>query len=115
MVRASLIDTSATQEVKEAASGLEAFEPLAMDAVQLSVHDLYMPDIHALEDLGFFRVPANYHAFPIIVLTTRGDDFHRTAALQAGATAFMTKPFAPLALAAQARQLLDSHVAPGPP
>lgn len=108
MVRASLTDLPGPPDFIEAASGLEAIERLAMGAVELMVLDLNMPDKHGLEVLGFVRGHRNYRQVPIIVLTTRGDDSSRTAAMQAGATAFMTKPFAPQALAAQARQLLES-------
>lgn len=107
MVRASLTDLPGTPEFVEAASGLEAIERLAMGDVELMVLDLNMPDMHGLEVLGFVRGHQKYRQVPIIVLTTRGDDSSRNAALQAGATAFMTKPFAPQALAAQARQLLE--------
>ena len=113
MVKASLADVTADLEFIEASSGLEAIERLATGAVELMVLDLNMPDMHGLEVLGFVRGHQKYRRVPIIVLTTRGDDSSRTAALQAGATAFMTKPFAPNALAAQARQLLDPAAAPG--
>jgi two-component system chemotaxis response regulator CheY len=99
----------------EAASGLEAIERLAVGSVELMVLDLNMPDLHGLEVLAFVRGQQKYRDVPILVLTTRGDDVHRTAAMQAGATAFMTKPFLPQALAAQAKQLLDRHLLPGPP
>jgi|SRR5687768_16023388 len=114
MVRASLSELQDRQFV-EAASGLEAIERLAMGSVDLIVLDLNMPDIHGLEVLAFVRSHDKYRDVPVLVLTTRGDDGHRAAALKAGATAFMTKPFVPQVLAAQARQLLDRHLLPGPP
>ena len=112
MVRASLAELPNALEFVEAASGLEAIERLALGAVHLMVLDLNMPDMHGLEVLGFVRGHQKYRHVPIIVLTTRGDDASRTLALQAGATAFMTKPFAPQALAAQARELLASEPVP---
>ena len=108
MVRASMVDLQDKVEFVEAASGLEAIERLAMGAVTLMVLDLNMPDMHGLEVLGFVRGHQKFRQIPIIVLTTRGDASSRAAALQAGASAFMTKPFAPQALAAQARQLLET-------
>jgi two-component system chemotaxis response regulator CheY len=107
MVRASLATLSAPCEFVEAASGLEAIERLALGPIELMVLDLNMPDMHGLEVLGFVRSHSRYREVPVIILTTRGDEASRAAALEAGATAYMTKPFAPGTLATQARQLLE--------
>jgi two-component system chemotaxis response regulator CheY len=93
----------------EAASGLEAIERLALAAVDLMILDLNMPDMHGLEVLDFLRRHQVYRHIPVIVLTTRGDEASRADALAAGASLYLTKPFAPHALAAQARALLTSH------
>ena len=92
----------------EASSGLEAIERMALGAIELMVLDLNMPDMHGLEVLGFIRRHSKYQHVPVIVLTTRGDAGSRAAAMQAGATAFMTKPFVPTALAASAADLLKA-------
>ena len=107
MVRASLADLAEPSEFVEAASGLEAIERLALGVVELMVLDLNMPDMHGLEVLGFVRSHSKFRQVPVIILTTRGDEASRVAALQAGATAYMTKPFAPDSLASQARLLLQ--------
>src|SRR6187401_865360 len=93
MVRASLAPLGG--EFVEASSGLEAIERLALGPIELMVLDLNMPDMHGLEVLGFVRSHSKYRQVPVIILTTRGDDASRAAALEAGATAYMTKPFAP--------------------
>jgi two-component system chemotaxis response regulator CheY len=92
---------------QEAANGLEAIERLAIGTVHLVVLDLNMPDMHGLEVVGFIRKHANFKNVPIIVLTTRGDDESRAAALGAGATTYLTKPFSPSSLAEVVRSLLD--------
>jgi len=106
MVRASLARFFPDVEFLEAGSGLEAIERLAVGAIALVVLDLNMPDMHGLEVLQFVRSHQRYRQLPIIVLTTRGDDNSRSAAMQAGATVFMTKPFTPDALGREARKLL---------
>jgi two-component system chemotaxis response regulator CheY len=113
MVRASLAPLAASSDFIEAASGLEAIERLALGQVALIVLDLNMPDMHGLEVLAFVRSHQKYRQLPIVVLTTRGDDASRTAALQAGASAYLTKPFAPAALAAQATTLLGNAAPAG--
>jgi two-component system, chemotaxis family, chemotaxis protein CheY len=93
----------------EASTGLEAIERLALAPVDLIILDLNMPDMHGLEVLNFLRRHQAYSHIPVIVLTTRGDEASRSDALAAGASLYLTKPFSPQALAAQARALLSSH------
>ena len=109
MVRASLKDVGTTEFV-EAATGLEAIEQLAVSRIQLIVLDLNMPDMHGIDVLKFVRRNAQYRTIPIIVLTTRGDEASKLTAAQAGATTYMTKPFAPQALAQAVQELLDAPV-----
>ncbi len=107
MVRASL-QTIERSEFVEAASGLEAIEQLALAAVSLIVLDLNMPDMHGIDVLKFVRAHRLHRQVPILVLTTRGDQSSRATAELAGATAYLTKPFAPHALAGKVRELLGT-------
>ena len=110
MVGASFLSTPGV-ETAEAASGLHAIEVLTTSPVQLMILDLNMPDMHGIEVLRFVRAHERYRTLPIIVLTTRGDEESRAAAVREGATRYMTKPFVPALLAAEAASLLDA-VAP---
>ena len=92
---------------EEAQSGLEAIERLSVAPVDLVLLDLNMPDVHGLEVLRFVRAHQAFQKVPVIVLTTRGDEESREAALREGATLYLTKPFAPDALAPQVRELLQ--------
>jgi two-component system chemotaxis response regulator CheY len=115
MVRASLGPLAASADFVEAASGLEAIERLALGDVALMLLDLNMPDMHGLEVLAFVRSHQKYRQLPIIVLTTRGDDVSRAAALQAGATSYVTKPFAPALLVTAATALLGTPTSTSDP
>ena len=108
MVRASLAPLTA--EFIEASSGLEAIEQLAVGSIQLMVLDLNMPDMHGLEVLGFVRANKKFQQLPVIVLTTRDDQASRTAAMQAGATSYLTKPFTPQVLLGEARGVIEKTV-----
>ena len=92
----------------EAGSGLQAIETLAVQPVQAVLLDLNMPDMHGLDVLKFLRSHQQYRELPVMILTTRGDDTSRDAALQAGASAYMTKPFSPTALASSVKELLGA-------
>lgn len=108
MVAASLRSLPAAR-FGEAANGLEAIERVALGPVDLIILDLNMPDMHGLEVLDFLRSHQAYREVPVIVLTTRGDEASRADALAAGANLYLTKPFAPQTLAAEARALLGSQ------
>jgi two-component system chemotaxis response regulator CheY len=89
-----------------ASSGLEAIERLSLRPYDLVLLDLNMPDIGGVEVLEFVRGQDKLRAVPIIVVTTRGDDASRERAMEAGATRYLTKPFTPEAILAEARALL---------
>ena len=97
----------------QAASGLEAIEKLSLRPFDLVVLDLNMPDIGGIEVLEFVRAQDKLSALPILVVTTRGDESSRARALDAGASRFMTKPFAPDAIVAEVRELLSASGSAG--
>jgi two-component system chemotaxis response regulator CheY len=94
-------------EFAHAGSGLEAIERLSLKPFDLMVLDLNMPDIGGLEVIEFVRGQDKLRGLPILVVTTRGDESSRSRALETGASAFMTKPFAPEAILAEVRRLLS--------
>ncbi len=111
MVISSLRELQNVQ-FEEASNGLEAVEQLAIGhlkqaPVNLIILDLNMPDIHGMEVLKFVRSYEFYSSIPVIVLTTRNDGTSRSAALAAGASSYMTKPFQPQTLIAQANSFLN--------
>ena len=91
----------------QAASGLEAIERLSLASYEAMVLDLNMPDIGGFEVIEFVRCQDKLKSLPILVVTTRGDEGSKTRALELGATAFMTKPFAPEEILDAVRGLLD--------
>ena len=99
----------------EAASGLQAIEALAVAPIQVVILDLNMPDMHGLDVLRFIRSHSMHKQLPVLILTTRGDGVSRDAALAAGASAYMTKPFTPTALASSAAELLSASKARSTP
>ena len=94
----------------EAASGLQAIERLAVAPADLILLDLNMPDIHGLEVLRFVRSHEQLRKTPVIVLTTRGDQASKDAALRDGASLYMTKPFSPTTLGPEVKRLLSEAV-----
>lgn len=107
MIVASLTSLSGLT-FEQAVSGLEAIERLTLAPVDLVMLDLNMPDVHGLEVLRFIRGQRSLRDLPVIVLTTRGDEDSRAAALREGATLYLTKPFAPASIASKVQALLQS-------
>ena len=93
-----------------AGSGLEAIERLALAGFDLVVLDLNMPDVGGVEVIEFVRSQDRLRALPILIVTTRGDDESRARVLQAGASGFLAKPFAPAQILDEVRRLLPSSV-----
>jgi two-component system chemotaxis response regulator CheY len=91
-----------------AGTGLEAIERLALATFDLVVLDLNMPDVGGLEVIEFVRAQDRLKSLPILIVTTRGDDASRARVLDAGASAFLAKPFAPDQILAEVRRLLPT-------
>lgn len=89
-----------------AGSGLEAIERLALGAFALVVLDLNMPDVGGLEVIAFIRSQDKLRALPILVVTTRGDEQSRARVMEAGASGFIAKPFAPEQILSEVKGLL---------
>lgn len=96
----------AALHVTQASSGLEAIEQLSVKHFDVVVLDLNMPDIGGIEVLEFVRTQDKLRTLPIIILTTRGDDSSRAAALTAGASRYLTKPFTPESILGEVEALL---------
>ena len=99
----------AALHVTQASSGLEAIEQLSLKRFDVVVLDLNMPDIGGIEVLEFVRTQDKLRALPIIILTTRGDDSSRVAALTAGASRYLTKPFTPETILGEVEALLEGR------
>jgi two-component system, chemotaxis family, chemotaxis protein CheY len=95
---------------EQAVSGLDAIERVTLSHVDLVMLDLNMPDVHGLEVLRFIRAQQTMRDLPVVVLTTRGDEDSRAAALRDGATLYLTKPFVPAAIVSQVQPLLRDAV-----
>jgi two-component system chemotaxis response regulator CheY len=84
-----------------AGTGLEAIERLS-----LAGFDLVVLDVGGIEVIEFVRSQDHLRALPILVVTTRGDDASRARVIEAGASGFLSKPFAPPQILEEVRRLL---------
>jgi two-component system chemotaxis response regulator CheY len=100
LVRMAL--TRAGYEVLEAGDGQEALEVLDKAArVHLVVCDVNMPRMDGITFVSQVKQSPKHRFLPVVMLTTEGEDSARERGRQAGAKAWMVKPFNP-------PQLLDT-------
>jgi two-component system KDP operon response regulator KdpE len=90
-------------EVDTAATGAEALRSIAERAPDLMILDLGLPDIDGAEVCARVRAAS---AMPIVVLSARGREADKVAALDQGADDYVTKPFGPEELLARIRVAL---------
>jgi len=87
----------------EAATGAEALSALRHHRPDLVLLDLGLPDIDGLVLIGRIR---EISPVPIVVLSSRGEEAAKVAALDAGADDYVTKPFGADELMARLRAAL---------
>ena len=77
----------------EAESGLEGLTVLAKERVDLVIADWIMPGMNGLDMLKEIRKREKTKDIPVIMLTAVAKDTEVVAAIQAGATSYLLKPF----------------------
>src|SRR3954451_14787774 len=87
-------------DVDVVGTGAEALNTLRMQPPDLIVLDLGLPDIEGTEVTRRVRAQS---AVPIVVLSARGGEADKVAALDLGADDYVTKPFGPEELLARIR------------
>ncbi|HTL47057.1 MAG TPA: response regulator transcription factor [Verrucomicrobiae bacterium] len=87
----------------EAANGRAALKAAVKAHPDAIILDLKLPDISGVEVAREIRQRA---ATPIMILSVRGDEADKVAALDAGADDYVTKPFSPSEFLARVRALM---------
>jgi two-component system, OmpR family, KDP operon response regulator KdpE len=91
----------------EAASGQEALEAAMSKKPDIIVLDLGLPDMDGIEVIRAIR---EWSRMPVIVLSVRGAENDKIAALDAGADDYLTKPFSAGELLARLRAALRHNL-----
>jgi two-component system, OmpR family, KDP operon response regulator KdpE len=106
-LRASL--TAHGYHIFEAARAKEGLEAAAAVRPDLIILDLGLPDADGID---FTRQLREWSRVPIVVLSVRGEDADKIAALDAGADDYLTKPFSAGELLARIRVALRHAARP---
>ncbi len=89
--------------VREAESGALGLNEVAVQRPDAVILDLSLPDLGGLEVLRRLR---EWSQLPVLILSVRGEEADKIAALDAGADDYLTKPFGGGELLARLRVLL---------
>ena len=106
LVRAIL--KSVRCEIIEASHGQQGLDMLRQEQPDLVLLDLDMPGLDGLEVVKKIREDPTLVNLPVVAVTAFAMDRDREKAMEAGFTAYITKPVRAAALRQQVRQLLGA-------
>jgi two-component system alkaline phosphatase synthesis response regulator PhoP len=101
LVAQACLERLAGWRVLAASSGREAIELARANRPDAILLDVMMPEMDGPTTLGHLRADPATSAVPVVFLTAKAQAGDRAALEALGASAILTKPFDPLALAAE--------------
>jgi two-component system, OmpR family, alkaline phosphatase synthesis response regulator PhoP len=93
-------------ELLTATNGEEALESIRSERPDLVLLDVMMPKMNGFDVCHTVKKELGWDQVRIILLTAKGQEFDRNRGVEVGADLYMTKPFDPDALIANAREAL---------
>lgn len=87
-------------------SGIQAFECVRSENIDLAILDVMMPDMDGLELCRRIR---ESHHYPVIMLTAKDQEVDKITGLALGADDYITKPFRPLEVVARVKAQLRRY------
>jgi C4-dicarboxylate-specific signal transduction histidine kinase len=109
MLRFLKSQLSSHYRVLEAVDGQQAIEKAGQFLPDIILLDMMMPEKDGLQACREIRAQTPTQSIPIILLTARADEETKLAALSAGASDFLTKPFSTTELHVRIKNLVESH------
>ena len=99
----------ANYDVVAACNGEEAVTLARKEVPDLILMDVRMPRMTGYEACAAIKAEQNLKDIPVIFLSAKGQDSEIQAGLQAGATEYLLKPFAPDQLTARIQAILAKY------
>jgi twitching motility two-component system response regulator PilH len=92
--------------VVEAKDGVEAQVMIQATPPDLVVLDIVMPNMNGYELCRWIKNTASTQSIPVIICSSKGEEFDRYWGMKQGADAYITKPFRPDDMLSTVKQLL---------
>jgi DNA-binding response OmpR family regulator len=96
-------------EVRVLRTAEEALRSLGEARLAAVITDIQLPGMDGLELVACLRGDKNFSEVPILVISGDSDRDAPARALAAGATAFFSKPFSPVAVRQKLEALIDEQ------
>ncbi len=96
-------------QVIAAANGQEAVELARQHRPDLIILDVRMPKMSGYEACRILKSQEETRTIPVVFLSAKGQEAEIRQGMEAGADAYILKPFAPDELIQQVRAILDRH------
>ena len=98
-------------EVSLATDGEDCLAKAALDQPDLILLDCMMPKLDGYETCRRLKEDPVLRKIPVIFLTAKSQELEVRKGLALGAVGYLIKPFNPMSLAAEIREILDSDQA----
>jgi len=94
-------------EVLEAYNGGEALEKIRQFVPDMVLLDIMMPEVDGYEVCRQIKQTSETQHIKVVMLTAKGLEIDRATGLECGADSYITKPFSPIRLLSEIRELLE--------
>ncbi|PZO37505.1 MAG: two-component system response regulator [Pseudanabaena frigida] len=92
--------------VKTAGDGVEALEQMQGSCPDIVVMDIVMPRMNGYELCRRIKTDPKTERVPVVMCSSKGEEFDRYWGMKQGADAYIAKPFQPQELVGTVKQLL---------
>jgi CheY-like chemotaxis protein len=96
----------AGHQVLTAANGEEAYQRATAEVPDLILSDVRMPKMTGYEACRLIKAHPSSSHIPVVFLSAKGQDVEVQSGLEAGASEYLLKPFAPDQLLAKVAEIL---------
>jgi len=93
-------------DVTVASDGVEALEQIEDHSPDLVVLDIVMPRMNGYEVCRQIKANPKTQNIPVVMCSSKGEEFDRYWGMKQGADAYIAKPFQPTELVGTVKQLL---------
>ena len=94
-------------EIDTAIDGADAKVKIALDPPVLVITDLIMPNVNGYELCRWIKTNPQTAKLPVIMCSTKSEDFDRYWGMKQGADAYITKPYQPKDMINAVKYLLE--------